>query len=90
VVKGKTKPVGVFTVLDRRDAGAEPPWLALHEEAVRLYRAGDFPTAEKKWREVLAQSPHDSIAQVFIERCAELQRHPPGADWNGVFVMTKK
>jgi adenylate cyclase len=90
VVKGKTKPVGVFTVLDRRDTGAEPPWLALHEEAVVLYRAGDFSNAEKKWREVLAQSPQDSIAKVFAVRCAELQRNPPDADWDGVFVMTKK
>jgi adenylate cyclase len=90
VVKGKTKPVGVFTVLDRRDTGAEPPWLALHEEAVVLYRAGDFSNAEKKWREVLAQAPQDSIAKVFAVRCAELQRNPPGAEWDGVFVMTKK
>ena len=90
VVKGKTKPVGVFTVLDRRDSGSEPSWLALHEEAVRLYRAGDFSSAEKNWHEVLVQSPYDSIAKVFAVRCAELQRNPPGAEWNGVFVMTKK
>jgi adenylate cyclase len=89
VVKGKTRPVEVFTVLDPSGSGA-PAWLARHEEAMRLYRAGDFPGAVKAWREVLAPASDDALAQVFLERCAELQRHPPAVPWTGVYEMTSK
>ncbi len=90
VVKGKTKPVAIFTVLGERTGEAAPAWLARHEEAMRLYRTGDFTGAETAWREVLAAFPGDGVCEVFIERCAELQKHPPEGDWQGVFEMKTK
>jgi adenylate cyclase len=91
VVKGKTKPVEVFTVIDERDAGAaEPPWLACHEEAMQLYRKGDFAAASVRWQQVLALYPGDGVAQLFLERCAELQAHPPAGEWTGAFEMKSK
>ena len=91
VVKGKTKPVEVFTVLDQRRPGStEPPWLAQHEEAVRLYRSGAFSAAEKAWRDVLSQAPQDGLAQVFVERCVELQKSPPAGPWTGIYEMQSK
>jgi adenylate cyclase len=91
VVKGKTKPVEVFTVLDERDAASiEPPWLASHEEAMRLYRKGEFARAASNWRQVLEQAPEDGVAQLFLERCAELQANPPEGEWTGAFEMKSK
>jgi adenylate cyclase len=91
VVKGKTKPVEIFTILGERKSGAaEPAWLARHEEAVRRYRAGDFAAAEIAWREVLVAQPGDSIAKAFLARCAALGEQPPGAEWTGVFTMRSK
>ncbi len=91
IVKGKTKPVEIFAVLAERGPGvAEPAWLAQHEAAVRLYRAGEFAAAEKAWREVLAQVPGDGIAETFIARCVELQASPPLGKWTGVFEMKSK
>jgi adenylate cyclase len=89
-VKGKTRGVAVFTVLEERRNGAEPAWLARHEEAVRLYRAGDFSSAEAAWCDVQAAAPGDSIAEVFLERCRALQVHPPEGVWDGVFEMKSK
>ena len=91
VVKGKTHAVKIFAVLDECGPGiSPPPWLPRHEEAVKLYRAGDFPAAETAWREVLAQAPSDRIAEVFIERCAALRANPPAEKWTGVFEMKSK
>ena len=90
VVKGKTKPVAVFTVLGRRSpAASEPPWLGRHEEAMQKYRAGDFSAAERAWQEVLAAAPGDDLARIFLARCDTLQRDPPER-WNGVFTMQSK
>ena len=91
VVKGKRKPVEVFTVLSEKQNGAsEPAWLATHEEAMRLYRAGNFPAAAAAWREVKAAQPEDHVSQLFIERCEELQEHPPEGEWTGAFEMKSK
>lgn len=89
IVKGKTQPVEIFTVLDKRGA-AQPTWLARHEEAMQLYRAGNFADAEKAWREVLAQAPEDGLAQTFVARCVELQANPPSGVWTGVYEMKTK
>jgi adenylate cyclase len=89
-VKGKTRGVAVFTVLDEQGKGAPPAWLARHEEAMRHYRAGNFASAAEAWREVLAQAPGDGIAEVFLERCRELHSHPPEGAWDGVFEMKSK
>lgn len=89
-VKGKTRGVAVFTVLEERSRATAPAWLARHEEAMRLYRTGNFVSAEEAWREVLAQTPGDGIAEVFIERCRELCAHPPAGAWDGVFEMKSK
>ncbi len=91
VVKGKTKPVEIFTVLGRRVPSAgEPDWLAVHEEAMRRYRLGEFKTAAALWREVLAQSPGDPVSTVFLARCLALQKEPPEGEWTGVFEMKTK
>ena len=91
LMQGKTKPQEIFTVLKEREAGvADPPWLATHEEAIQCYRAGDFAEAERLWREVLAQCPGDSVTEVFLERCAALQKTPPEGEWDGVFEMKSK
>ena len=91
VVKGKTKPVEVFTVLGERTPGTpEPAWLAHHEAAMRAYRAGDFASAETSWLEVLAAQPDDALALVFFARCATLRENPPRGPWAGVFKMSGK
>jgi adenylate cyclase len=89
-VKGKTKPVETFTVLSQRNGSGEPPWLAAHEEATRLYRKGDFTAAEARFREVLAQQPGDGLAELMIERCQALQADPPEGPWTGVYEMKSK
>ena len=90
IVKGKTRPVAIFTVLDEKRNAPAPGWLARHEEAVRHYRTGDFAGAEAAWKDVLAQAPGDSIAEVFLERCRALQTLPPEGKWEGVFEMKSK
>lgn len=90
IVKGKTQPVEIFTVLGQRDKTTAPPWLAKHEEAMRLYRTGEFATAEKIWREIVTEVPGDALSKVFIWRCIALQASPPEPPWTGVYAMKSK
>jgi adenylate cyclase len=91
-VKGKTKPVDVFTVAGE-GAGQTvslPLWLARYEEGVRRYRQREFASAAKLFEESLSKQPEDYLSAMYLQRCRTLLENPPGEDWNGVFVMTKK
>ena len=60
------------------------------ESAIDLYRAQEFSLAEEAFRRVLSERPEDGPASVYAARCSDLRVNPPGADWDGVFVMTHK
>ena len=88
--KGKTKPLEIFTVLDRRDGTSEPEWLTHYEEGVRLFRSREFAKAASLFENTLQQMPNDWLAGGYLEKCRAFIAEPPPADWNAVDVMTSK
>jgi adenylate cyclase len=90
-VKGKTKPVRVFTVVADKEAGEQPPaWLARYEQGIELYRHRQFNEAHDAFAECLRAQPDDFLSELYLQRCKDLIAHPPGADWDTVFVMKSK
>ena len=91
-VKGKTKPVAVFTVMGEKAAQTDslPVWLARYEEGIRRYRKRAFAEAAAAFQESLRQQPDDYLNSMYLKRCQSLIENPPGDSWDGVFVMTKK
>ena len=91
-VKGKTKPVDVFTVVGNGAAQtvSMPVWLARYEDGVRLYRERKFSEAAGEFQECLRKQPEDYLSSMYLKRCQALIENPPDESWNGVFVMTKK
>lgn len=93
VVKGKTKPVAIYEILDYHDDESYPQML----DALRLFKAGLVKYRQAKWadaiaefREVLALNDHDKAAAMYIERCEHFAANPPDAGWDGVWVMESK
>lgn len=90
-VKGKGTPVEVFTVLEDRSSGvAAPDWLAGFERGIRLYRQREFAQALELFAQAVEAAPEDWLNQEYVSRCQRLILEPPGADWDGVYVMAKK
>ncbi|MBT8136560.1 MAG: GAF domain-containing protein [Gammaproteobacteria bacterium] len=92
VVKGKTKPVGVYEVLDYHNEQTFPNLMDnvnYFNEGVRQYRAGNWEKGIANFQEALKASPADALSTTYIERCKYLQQHPP-EQWNGVWVMKSK
>ena len=90
-VKGKTKPVEVFAVVRERVVGEpDPEWLKLYEEGVRLYRQHEFTRAAAAFQDYLQKQPNDYLSNLYLRRSEALVAHPPGTDWDGVYVMTQK
>ncbi len=92
IVKGKTKPVGVYEVLDYHTDDTYPNLMDnvnYFNEGVKNYRKGDWDKAIAKFQEAIKATPSDKLAQTYIERCEHLKAEPP-KDWDGVWVMKSK
>jgi adenylate cyclase len=91
-VKGKTKPINVYTVLGSCD---EPlpvettQYLQSYEAALQCYREGKFQQAVELFSICLDVRKGDFLAAMYLERCEDLKRNSPET-WDGVFVMTRK
>ena len=50
----------------------------------------DWEKSEREFLKALAINPNDKPARLYIERSRYFMEHPPGDDWNGVWVMESK
>ena len=93
VVKGKTKPVAVYEVLDYHSEETFPNLMDVvnqFKDGVAKYRGGKWDVAIGAFREALRLHPHDKLSEIYIERCETLKSNPPEGEWNGVWVMSEK
>ncbi len=93
VVKGKTKPVAIYEVLDYHTDETFPNLMDVvnqFKDGVAKYRGGKWDAAIEAFREALRLNPKDKLSEIYIERCEKLKGTPPEGEWNGVWVMDEK
>jgi adenylate cyclase len=93
VVKGKTKPVRIYEVLDYHTGESFPHLMDVvgyFSEGREAYRAGNWEQAIRLFGEVLRLNPMDKLSQIYITRCEHLRAEPPAGIWDGVWRMTSK
>ncbi len=93
VVKGKTKPVAIYEILDYHSEETYPHLtdaLRLFKAGLAKYRKQEWQAASAEFREVLGLNARDKAAQLYVERCEHFAANPPTPDWNGVWVMDSK
>ncbi len=90
-VKGRARPVEVFTVLAEREAGVEPPeWLRLYEEAIAQYRRREFAETIALCEQAARLQPDDWLIEEYLRRAQIYAVQPPGPEWSGVSVLSQK
>jgi len=92
IVKGKTKPVGVYEVLDYHTDETFPNLMEgvnHFSEGRKHYRKGEWDKAIKSFKETLKANPNDHLSNTYIERCDMLKVEDP-KDWDGIWVMKSK
>ena len=93
VVKGKTRPVKIYEVLDYHTDETFPHLMEVagyFKEGRKAYGSGSWDLAIKLFGEALKLHPKDKLSQTYIDRCKHLKANPPVDSWNGVWVMTSK
>jgi class 3 adenylate cyclase len=84
-VKGKSRPVRIFEVLQ------DKLWeiCKVFEQGLTLYRRQRWGEAVKAFS-YLKSRYHDQPSAVFLRRIELFRRSPPPEDWDGVFSLTVK
>jgi len=92
IVKGKTRPVAVYEVLDFHSEESFPnimDCLNQFREAISHYRKGDWDKAITGFNQALKANADDRVSKLYLERCEHLKADPP-KDWKGVFALKSK
>jgi adenylate cyclase len=92
-VKGKTKPVEVFTFIGALNEDVDSEflkWLESYEEGLEKFRSRDFIQAKILFSRFLEFYPDDLLAKMYLERTLEYEHAPPDEAWEAIEVFWKK
>ena len=90
-VKGKQEPVALYELLGSgEDAAAFSERIELFDTGLKAYRGQQWEAALEIFEKLVEGFPDDGPARLFAERCRVYRSAPPGADWDGVYVMKTK
>ncbi|VFQ42997.1 CHASE2 domain-containing protein [Desulfoluna butyratoxydans] len=91
-VKGKNKPIRVFTLVDRLEhvTARMQQVEDAFKEALSAYRQKMWDDAISRFEKVLALDPDDKPSAAYIDRCRLLKHTPELVDADGVFTFKTK
>ncbi len=93
VVKGKTKTVSIYEVLDFHADESFPNRMSVvnhFTEGLKLYREADFARASHEFAHAIVANDKDKPSLLYIECCRTFMETPPPEDWTGEWIMTEK
>ena len=68
--------------------------LESYNEGLSLYKQKKFSEALERFNAALQfkneGEPEDGPTKLYVTRCLELIKNPPGDDWDGVYTMETK
>lgn len=88
-VKGKNEPTRIYELLDFYDQKDNYPWINDYQEALELYRKGDFVQAKLLFTNLYISNLKDLPSGTMAERCDYLIKNTP-ENWDGILVLNIK
>jgi len=92
VLKGKTRPLNIFTIVDRAGVQLEErllEYLENYQLAQNAYASGAFEKAAARFQDCLQYQPGDRLIEMYLDRCRALMARPP-REWTGVHYAARK
>jgi len=97
IVVGKAQPVRVFELISEKKDTPElyVKLLPVFHEGIELYQQQRWTEAIEKFRqaddlEEMFPGRKTNPSRVYIARCTEFMKNPPGEDWDGVYRLSSK
>ncbi len=101
VVKGRTQPVAVYEIVGFKEqvSAQTLDCVGIYAQGIERYLARDWAEAVARFERSAALEPNQpgqspgivsNPSLVLLARCHHLRDHPPGPDWDGVYVMKEK
>lgn len=89
---GKEEPARIYELMGRKGALDEKltELRNAYDEGLKVYRTGDWTSAEKSFSSCLDIKPDDRPSKVFMERIDFFRNNPPGDDWDAVWNFDAK
>ncbi|SOB57178.1 Nucleotide cyclase [Pseudodesulfovibrio profundus] len=88
-VKGKAKPVAVYTVYEHDDVDHRIEEFNLFDKALESYAKGQFAETMELIRKLKTFGTDDVLYSLYEKRCNTLINNPPEV-WDGIYQHTKK
>lgn len=91
-VKGKAEPVTILEPMGQAGmvSQAEISERDQYHAALDEYLNQQFESALNQFSVLAKADPERMLYQIYIERCQQLVKQPPGVDWDGVVTFTTK
>lgn len=91
-VKGKTRPVRVYELLDEKGqlSKAKKDLLKEFDKGLKAYQKQDWDEAIKCFEDALKIEKKDGPSLTYLDRCKQLRTEKLPENWDGVFVLTSK
>lgn len=87
LVKGKSKPIKIYQLIDHSNLSTDIDWQFIikeFEEGIKLYREKDFIHSIQKFKKIINTYPNDKPSLLYIKRCEEFIKNPPDENWQGI------
>ncbi len=92
IVKGKTKPVGVYEILDFHSPESFPNLMEVvghFKEGRKHFVDGSWDQAIKSFKKSLTANANDKLSLIYVDRCQALKANPP-KNWDGIWEFDSK
>ncbi|WP_411822144.1 7TM diverse intracellular signaling domain-containing protein [Leptospira sp. 'Mane'] len=90
IVKGKTKPVVIYEVLDadtHEIREAKNNSYPVFYQGMHHYKMRNFRTSLELFQECITACPEDNAAHSYAKRAKEFLENPPPDDWSGFLKL---
>lgn len=91
-VKGKSRPVKVYELIDKKENlnDKTEEMLQNFHKGIEAYREMEWDRAITCFSRVIELEPEDGPAQLYIDRCYDFSKFPPPDGWDGIYDMKSK
>ena len=89
-VKGKKTGVKIYELIREPKSKEDILFHKTWTDAIGKYRDADFVGAQRVFTKCTELRPKDKSSAMYVERCIEFRKDPPGKNWDGVFHAKDK